>query len=147
MAVVLLGGARLPRTTGPPTDLEEGIGAPVSAREGAHPNQVIGDQLLEESRQADAALQGQSLEPVELGRIESDVRRHPGHSCHNDIMVATQSGARSALHRHARPPGHHAGSREAPSSIVWSKRPASAKASATSWSTPGAYPTRRSIPR
>src|SRR2546426_4074709 len=27
MAVVLLGDARLPRTTGPPTDLEEGIGA------------------------------------------------------------------------------------------------------------------------
>src|SRR6266704_1268353 len=80
MAVVLLGGARLPRTTGPPTDLEEGIGAPVSARKGAHPNQVIGDQLLEESRQADAAFQGQSFEPAELGRIEPDVRRHPGHS-------------------------------------------------------------------
>jgi len=96
MAVVLLGGARLPRTTGPPTDLEEGIAAPVSAREGADPNQVIGDQLLEESRQADAALQGQSPEPVELGRIESDVRRHPGHSCHNDILVATPSNRHSA---------------------------------------------------
>src|SRR5256885_16596019 len=96
MAVVLLGGARLPRTTGPPTDLEEGIAAPVSAREGADPNQVIGDQFLEESRQADAALQGQSPEPVELGRIESEVRRHPGHSCHNDILVASPSNRLSA---------------------------------------------------
>src|SRR5438445_12326779 len=96
MAVVLLGGARLPRTTGPPTDLEEGIAAPGSAREAADPNQVIGDQLLEESRQADAALQGQSPEPVELSRIDSDVPRLPGHSGHNYTLVATPSTWHSA---------------------------------------------------
>src|SRR5438128_12446581 len=96
MAVVLLGGARLPRTTGPPTDLEEGIAAPVSAREGADPNQVIGDQRLEESRQADAALQGQSPEPVEVGRIEADVRRHAGQSCDNDSVVGPASNWHSA---------------------------------------------------
>ena len=88
MAVVLLGDVRLPRAAGPPTDLEEGIGAPVPASEGAHPNQVIGDQFLKESRQTDSALHGQSLELVELGRLESNVRCHPGHTCNNDIMVA-----------------------------------------------------------
>jgi len=84
MAVVLLGGARLPRTTGPPTDLEEGIAAPVSAREGADPNQVIGDQLLEESRQADAALQGQIMMKaaglVDVGAVNEE--HVPGDAIH-----------------------------------------------------------------
>src|SRR5437870_13884248 len=88
MAVVLLGDARLPRTARPPTDLEEGIGPPVPASESAYPNQVIGDQFLEERRQADPALHGQPLELVELRRIESNVCRHPSHVCNNDIMVA-----------------------------------------------------------
>src|SRR5438067_10596466 len=34
-------------------------------------------------RSADAALQGQSLQPAELNWIEFEARRHPGRHCHN----------------------------------------------------------------
>src|SRR5437016_14638688 len=88
---MILGDARAPRPAGPATNPEERIGAPVPTGQGAHPRQVVSDQLLEQRRQADAALQGQSLEPAELSCIELEVPRHPGRHRHNHSVTSART--------------------------------------------------------
>jgi len=88
---MILGDARAPRPAGPATNPEERIGAPVPTGQGAHPSQVVSDQFPEERRQADAALQGQSLQPAELNCIEFEVRRHPGRHRHNHSVTSARA--------------------------------------------------------